>query len=1732
MAEQKDNYFQEDSQPVVDYFEESMQKRPKRPVKAAEMSTIAALLTNQQAALDDDTQMVSEYNLLTLGGDPTVSQAERMVKDELKSASMQAGKLVVSEDEDVLESLASIDEQVKSIDRMSGEPLLKTIAAEALASPDKDFSDLFSGVLNSTAVENELSNMLAEAEENVDMEFLDWVELFTISPVTERTFRGEVLGKLGIGTPGVNYAFRAPHAEMVVQWIRNAPSVQDQKDRTKLLIDTVMQSGDNGIYSLDMLEQVRNNLDTGSDSAALDDLLEAFVIADIKDIGRGLKYLATKALNVFSKGGIKRDAKAISDAEEVVKDVVDSFVPTGGSSIPSPRMNPVALAVGEAVRPQRGMVGSTMDNLYIYNPETVGSLITETNPQNLTRILNRSGITPEELSTRFSPANGYEGRGMHMSWLTGADSGSYLVSKYDNIDPQVVQQWQALGRRSMYTGEELANAADRVTESFRRSSNGVLQPQMTRIARGSEETDVLEVQSLFGKTKDKGYKSIQEAEYALGRLIGADNGEILARRVGTKDQPVKLGDLGPRPHPRFSEEAMRYARNEANTFNPKERLISLTPQQFLKLAKRLDTPSAAKLRRLEGVSEFDDVPYLKARFTKSGNLKIIGHEGRHRAIKLTEEGVKDMPVRIRIEGKYWSKVEELPKHMLGEDAGKIKFPSTTWDESPEGAEYFVSSTSRTPLVPMDANPFGENIWGGHGMGLTYVLPYSNRISEEMFNKLAAVTGRSGALASSMLEMFKPIRKVKGKQERNAVNSLLVHGDENGLVFTKQSANQYLGGQLNDRIWNAYKASREFFDFLWHMENQKEFVKLSAEGMKTLRAGDTVISDSKGALFGRPVMEGEFKSADVDAVLDEAGNVLEYTDDLYSKVVDEGGTILRLNREATNDRANYYNYMVIRDVDSIKPLTVNPLPRRTGHVDLRYLERDPAWKQLFGFAKAGGTGYVVRSTRDAIIDGKAGTRNETIAIVGTKTEAEDWIASNADEFEDVELSVVPTRETRSEIGLTDATNLSGVPVHSLGRGQRLYGPKGLAEVQDPLESLEAAMGSVRGLLNTDVLDYYKSKFIAEYAEEMGDTPRFPANADEAKQLGVEAEKWYEWIRSVEDGLYGKTNGIFFDSMRRQAHDWINSGDSVYAKLGEITNISAGAMEGSVKLLSQLNVLTTITGRMLYQIVGNASQSIFMLAESPRRFIKNTAFGGISVMSGLLLKSGRLKELDTSKAMNVLGKSFGMTGDQFDKYLDDMMNSGMFEISIMDDLFSYVLDSTKATAGDMNMLSANFWKKLPSRGVIRPLTMLPEQATKFNNMMAYVHSTFRQMQDKGATVDDLFSTKVKNDIKADADRYTFTQNRVDMMPFQQNALMIPFQFVHHPWKMFMNTFLSPYAHAGSSALRVPFGGAKLSDKVSRNIYASTRAQALITFGMTLGMFGIDDLIPEQVSAGLRTNMAEAGVPQPLITALLDGAFNVGFEEWWGETFNISSRFSGADMPKQVLDFFFNEDGSVNILGPSQLFFKNLVNIGDIIRTQAGNEKMSSEEFYDRLSDETLNMFASYRDWERAMIVRNLGLYITSDGRQISEVNPDAWGAVALSLAPKSVENFWTNEEYLRKERELADKVVDSMLRAWIDWSKDNVEATSDEVSREMVRMMQTYGAIFQNNPEMKEYSDQRFMTRLLDRYEEPAVKSQIIKLFSVSSNKDEARKRIEAQLQQYPEWRDDPAVRYILEDLRQE
>lgn len=201
---------------------------------------------------------------------------------------------------------------------------------------------------------------------------------------------------------------------------------------------------------------------------------------------------------------------------------------------------------------------------------------------------------------------------------------------------------------------------------------------------------IQDIQDELGK-KDPSYALI--AGMAGLELLGPAAGAIkMAAKSGNKSVIQKiLGSFKSKPAPGFEEDALKTAANQNDL--SREILVEMPIDDFLAAAKKEVSPEKLEnTRRLisEG-TPFETVPSLQFKNNGDGTAKVIGHDGRHRAMALKEQGETTIPVRLQSSGGdgpsiRWGQqnnlsssdyVDTLPKQLVEEDGeALINMPDT------------------------------------------------------------------------------------------------------------------------------------------------------------------------------------------------------------------------------------------------------------------------------------------------------------------------------------------------------------------------------------------------------------------------------------------------------------------------------------------------------------------------------------------------------------------------------------------------------------------------------------------------------------------------------------------------------------------------------------------------------------------------------------------------------------------------------------------------------------------------------------------------------------------------------------------------------------------------------------------------------------------------------------------------------------------------------------------------
>lgn len=221
-----------------------------------------------------------------------------------------------------------------------------------------------------------------------------------------------------------------------------------------------------------------------------------------------------------------------------------------------------------------------------------------------------------------------------------------------------------------------------------------------------------------------GYKSVGEKDVESGTMFANEwEGKFTGKNPGVHGYMIRLG--GPSKtkaltRPQEEEAWRRYfggqhvdaVIEQANNPMSRSTIVMMSPDDFLALARQgSDSHKAATVRGIiEKGEKWSDLPSLMFKHDGKGTATVTGHEGRHRARYLKEQGITEMPVEfvsvssgegnairwgaaIQQPGSVFYKVEHWPETLVAEDGRNTRpFPESATFPRTGGAKGLSSPT--------------------------------------------------------------------------------------------------------------------------------------------------------------------------------------------------------------------------------------------------------------------------------------------------------------------------------------------------------------------------------------------------------------------------------------------------------------------------------------------------------------------------------------------------------------------------------------------------------------------------------------------------------------------------------------------------------------------------------------------------------------------------------------------------------------------------------------------------------------------------------------------------------------------------------------------------------------------------------------------------------------------------------------------------------------------------------
>ena len=174
---------------------------------------------------------------------------------------------------------------------------------------------------------------------------------------------------------------------------------------------------------------------------------------------------------------------------------------------------------------------------------------------------------------------------------------------------------------------------------------------------------------------------MKPAESNAGRIMRGSGRQVLQEtkarnyaqqyhRENVTDKWIDNGDARLKSEGYWNKKSLDRANRETNLPASKTKLVWLSPDDFLRSAAPIDFTMEDSVERLAAIRKsvhgkgenLHTIPNLWLDVGTKGVAKVSGHEGRHRAHFLKQEGVPLMPVIIKVNQFRWERLADLDNY--------------------------------------------------------------------------------------------------------------------------------------------------------------------------------------------------------------------------------------------------------------------------------------------------------------------------------------------------------------------------------------------------------------------------------------------------------------------------------------------------------------------------------------------------------------------------------------------------------------------------------------------------------------------------------------------------------------------------------------------------------------------------------------------------------------------------------------------------------------------------------------------------------------------------------------------------------------------------------------------------------------------------------------------------------------------------------------------------------------
>jgi len=906
------------------------------------------------------------------------------------------------------------------------------------------------------------------------------------------------------------------------------------------------------------------------------------------------------------------------------------------------------------------------------------------------------------------------------------------------------------------------------------------------------------------------------------------------------------------------------------------------------------------------------------------------------------------------------------------------------------------------------NPYDAAIFGVDAVTKIGATKYGGYLFDVVgrFNRtISQAAVRSADLASAiekrLLDIVSDSLTKLGNNSKKKVFYALEEGARQNEIFDTTYLKNKLG--MSDKEVAAYYSYRKVSDIVWSMANNEMAKKLKAQGMM-----EVVTTGTTHRIFAKE-LDVDYVKNNVKSVYNPVtGTVEGFSQKAFDKLIAEGGSVGRMNKPMRVG-SHKTDYVLVSGKDSqYKAFNGSVLPYINGYFQRTYKEFyfvDKIPKEMFvNGARISDDALLVRDHGDTIAAYSTKSEADAAARELAETTGERYVARRGHEYDNFYEKDYHLYQTALSNTKRRGTHLEG------------YGEKGLANIEDPIESLYRSIRAISSKVSyDDLLESLRQGWLKTYGHMIPATDGLKSFPTDPRQLVKQAGTAQDYANakallehiSTLSRAPAKTDKMWQSFMM----DLSETLETILPRDVSVGIKSAGQISPT-GALRKLPSVFFIALRPLRQLLVQSLQLLQYSFVDPKYMLS-----GQFARDGIALSFARATikyPAAYEKAVKAGSKLMGMSEDEFRILSDNYFNKSGLPYSIDSNFY---IEGLVKDIHETTLISPT--KRVLSGGVnvgkriIQYSKAAGFDIGEFINLTGSWLIARKKFMDTNPELAHRWTEKAFSDqISAHAREISYAMSVPGTLKYQKGLLALPLQFVAVPHKALLSVL--PTSMGGSKAFT---GADKVKIAAANLIWFGGAGFGLNSFiNMIQDEIGVD--LPPEVDMVVRGGTIDIAM-NTLLNVMSDEK-NDGSKIKFSESF---APLSGGLFFHDVMSKLLHEDWRAAIMGPSYniVGFENsrISRAMDDISAISGTPDLSTPEKLGKSFLAVASIASGVSDYMKYRYAMHTGKLISARGDNIIEATRAEALSQLFGFGNYKVDDAY---EYLKasydEEKELRD------------------------------------------------------------------------------------------------------------------